>query len=139
MSNLFVPLRCVQRHFRIKILMGSSQLGKRRSEGEGQRKCYIPCDKSKKRQNNSHKIIKTQHKKGEQYISNINIKSVFIIIEQILIGLSRDLFGKQLKISIIMLHKTLQVLLEIYLLGFIHMMGIRSNRSLGYCSASNPL
>ena len=57
MSNLFVSLRCVQRHFRIKILMGSSRLGKR-SEGEGQRICYIPCDKSKKRQNNSHKIIK---------------------------------------------------------------------------------
>lgn len=39
-----------------------------------------------------------------------------------------------------MLHLQLyKVLLEIYLLGFIHMMGIRSNRSLGYCSASNPL
>ena len=52
----YVSLRGVQRQFRIKILMGSPGLWKSRSGGR-QRKCYIPWDKSKKRQNDIPEII----------------------------------------------------------------------------------
>lgn len=34
MSNLSVSLKCIQRHFRIKILMGSSRFGEVKGRGK---------------------------------------------------------------------------------------------------------